>query len=1013
MSSSWKQVKKYERWVLIGIVVILLATFSVSSVTARGCSGPRRTQDDYGGSFEVAPGKRVSVSHEDFLEVYDRYAPLYEAGFGGPSILFGAEMREARHNRGLTGTWTHIVAVKAAEAAGYRVGDEELREGIQELVMRAQMTRPGMSPRDQGLRYSAQMYDEVIGYLGRFSRSSQYTRAQFETTVREILLKDKFLGDVVALQRHTLSREKAYEEWKATRQRVDLAFAAVPAAQFVAEAGLEETTRTAVGAQADAVRRLADAAKDVRRITTVVELAAKTNGAVPADVGELLGKDPGRSQVGVEMPKDPWGQPFAYAKVGDVGRVTSAGPDQKPGSADDVGLDVVETLDAAGTVRRTADAVMRWRETTKAWPTALADLMKAPAVEPGKPAVSAPLAEVPKDPWGKELVWDAATTTLRSSGPDGAAGTPDDVATELVGETLRVGWPARLAVFVLDGSKDAWGRALALRVTSGNPLAFEVSSAGADGADGTDDDVKTGNKDAIEAWYASVKFDYRLPPRRELEVLYAVPVLVPDAILTEAWKRFPDWRPSETEAFDVFRSGRMYRTQEGEGADAKPVDPKDPEKGYGADLLKSLREKGLVPKECVGWPVPDGACFGDRKDAPAAGTAGLPSPDADPLYKTYLERGWRHVVLRDQFLEKMLDAMLRECRTAAEAHDKWLAGGKAGPEPALVTFAQQLAKTKDLQPSADGASKGERFLQLYSTDGNPIAREDAEKLPYLEDYALWNILAPMKDGEYSDLPRPIRNDSVRTALHLVKQHASRDRTVDEVRDEVWPKYVESRAMERASKELDRVRADLAKPAEGAAKPDGEARASALVAAVEAAGKARGYTASFGRTGLFTGETARGQRDPVAPAGASDAERAAIAQRSFVRRNGWDAVRPTDQTGGKPVDAGSVGRFVLRDATRRGGETATGCAYVVLVAASEDAAPEEFHGREYGEWVRRKAYDETPEWFGGRASLRDREGYVLKTIFLLFDDWETVKNDYRVETNTDILMPKAAGGGARR
>jgi hypothetical protein len=46
MASAWKQVKQYERWVLIGIVVLLLATFSVAGAS-RGCSRgtPGRDQD--------------------------------------------------------------------------------------------------------------------------------------------------------------------------------------------------------------------------------------------------------------------------------------------------------------------------------------------------------------------------------------------------------------------------------------------------------------------------------------------------------------------------------------------------------------------------------------------------------------------------------------------------------------------------------------------------------------------------------------------------------------------------------------------------------------------------------------------------------------------------------------------------------------------------------------------------------------------------------------------------------
>ena len=79
--------------------------------------------------------------------------------------------------------------------------------------------------------------------------------------------------------------------------------------------------------------------------------------------------------------------------------------------------------------------------------------------------------------------------------------------------------------------------------------------------------------------------------RREFEALWTVFPLVPDEILAKAWKALPQYRPNEKDCFDRWRRqlGNYYRTQEGEGAEAKKIDPADPVKGHGAELVKALK----------------------------------------------------------------------------------------------------------------------------------------------------------------------------------------------------------------------------------------------------------------------------------------------------------------------------------------------------------------------------------------------------------------------------------------
>src|SRR5262245_30983948 len=361
MPRAWKNVRKYERWVLIGIVIILLATFSVTGATRQGCAvGGGRGANDHGGSFEVAPGKRESVSEEDFWSVYMRYHVIYEQPGWGPSIRWADEMQQARRN-GEVGTFMHMVLVKAAQGAGYVVGDEELLEGVHDMVTRI---FGGGRPSSRS-EFSPEKYDQVVAWIADRSGSRsghRFTRAEFEQTVREILLKDKFLSDVVALGRHRADRADAFEDWKPTQQRVDLAFVAVPAAQFAAAVELREATRTAIGAQIEALKKLRAAAQQLHRYADQLAKWQAAKKALPADEADLIKNAPPEAPgFGKEMPKDPWEKPYTYEKAGDVGRITSAGPDGKPGTNDDVTLTVADLLDASGVVWQVGDAIAGWQ----------------------------------------------------------------------------------------------------------------------------------------------------------------------------------------------------------------------------------------------------------------------------------------------------------------------------------------------------------------------------------------------------------------------------------------------------------------------------------------------------------------------------------------------------------------------------------------------------------------------------------------------------------------------------
>jgi len=1004
MSRTGKQVKQFERWVLIGIVVLLIATFSVTGVTSRGCGGHAPTRgEDLGGTFQVAPGQSRTVTHEDFLAVFRRYEALY-ARVLGPSLRFAGEMIEDRNSRKLIGTWMHIVQVEAAKEAGYRVADDEVRDAVRELVSRWAGRGGGFTP---------ERYEQVLEGISRGAQGT-LTKADFEATVREYLLKDKFLGDLVATDRYATDREEAFKAWKASRERVDLVFAALPATAFTDVVRPEEQTRTAISAQIAALQKGLDAAREVRRHTATVAAWHQRHGAWPVDEADLLSKEPGKA-LGAKLPNDPWGAPYVYAKAGEEGRIASVGPDGKVGTPDDVTTDVGVILDGLGTLRRVGDALRTWFRETGAWPETLAELTKAPPTKEGKPAVAAPLLEVPKDPWGAELAWDPAGAALRSAGVDRQPGSADDVIATLSKDVVSIPPPAAFAAWVpATASNDAWNRPLVVRFGAGR---FEASSAGADGVAGNDDDLSDGNGTDVESFFVSVRRDFAVPRKREFEAVYVVPSLVSDELFAKAWAKLPQFHPTDADAWDTFRAqlGAGYRVTDGEGENAPELDPKDPVKGYGADLRRQLAEKKRVPAGTAGWPVPAADAFADRKAAPASNTPGLPDPGVDKLYKTYLDKGWRLIALRDQFFAKLLDAMLKTARDGEAAYQAWLAGGRKGVEPdrAPTRFAAQLAAWQDLQPGEADVAAGGSFLTLYTTP-EPLERQAIEALPVLGDPAVSSYVDPLKDGDYDVTPRALFGGPALAAFRSVKRYNERDAELVEVRDksEFWDRYLETRALDRAARELDKVRTSLLPPPADPKRPapttaDGVAKVKAFQDAVEAAAKAKSLPITLDRTGLFVGATALGQRAPKPPESATVQEKDAMARRAYVRSNGYLAVRQTD--GSKSADVGSVGRFVLRDAPRLGVETPTKTAYLVVVGAQADPVPEEFHGKAFVDWVRQESYDANPEWQPARGILlHDRKGRVLRLLYGLYDDWERVKADYKVATNEDLILPKDAG-----
>jgi hypothetical protein len=395
----WKKFKDYERHFLLGLVIILLATFSISG-TIRGCardraSGGKDTSDE-GGSVEAAPGKRVEVTSDEFTAVHWRYWPIYEKPFWGPSLKYGSDLSTMTSQDKMSesaATWTHIAMVEAAKAAGYAVSDDEVQQAIQEIV-----TQGG----GRAVQFSTELYDKVLARFYLY-KGQPRSKAEFETTIREILLKDKFLTPLIDSMKSSRSRAEAYDDWKTTREHLVLDYVGIPAPQFLERVTKEEATRTTISKQESALADAASAAPVVARVARVAKEFQQKNGAPAKDDQELVTKEPGAALLSGKMPEDPWKHPVVYRAKDGGFEVKSLGRDGKEGGGDDVGPDVSDAVSTLGTLRTVADALVTWKKTTDAWPDAIEKLTTAPPGKSGTKTVP-PLVTIPKDAWNHELV---------------------------------------------------------------------------------------------------------------------------------------------------------------------------------------------------------------------------------------------------------------------------------------------------------------------------------------------------------------------------------------------------------------------------------------------------------------------------------------------------------------------------------------------------------------------------------------------------------------------------------
>src|SRR5688572_31867324 len=217
MAHWTKTFRRYERHFLIALVVLLLAAFSVTSALQQ-CDAPQGTASQrLGGSFQATPKQRVEISDADmldrtrnisaFTEVQGNVLTLEYEGYGlRPKSRASEKVKQA---------WMHVMLAEAAKAAGYRVGDKQLREAVKTVISRV--------PQMGGMQGTQPAYERFLSQVYGGPASA------FEAVLREVVAKDELLSVFVDSQRFEKTQGGLYEEWKVTAERVDLRYGAAEA----------------------------------------------------------------------------------------------------------------------------------------------------------------------------------------------------------------------------------------------------------------------------------------------------------------------------------------------------------------------------------------------------------------------------------------------------------------------------------------------------------------------------------------------------------------------------------------------------------------------------------------------------------------------------------------------------------------------------------------------------------------------------------------------------------------
>ncbi|MDF1701670.1 MAG: hypothetical protein P1V36_10990, partial [Planctomycetota bacterium] len=669
---------------------------------------------------------------------------------------------------------------------------------------------------------------------------------------------------------------------------------------------------------------------------------------------------------------------------------------------------------------------------TGAWPKTIEELKKGS----GNDRLP-PLTRDINDGWDRPFVYtpgadDKAAPTLASNGPDGDAGTADDVRITLDADEITVTPGPGLAAFTQSDLRDAWDRPLRVALRRAQPPTWRVTSGGADGDFATaEDNLVSGNARELEAFFSSLRSEYTEDAKRVFETLFVHLPLVTDAAMRRLWEAYPQFRPTDEE--QLFQDWRAYRGD----VFYKAEDPADPTSGHGAELVKEVAPEAtatLVPAKDV-FPAELSKPDAPKKDEEPKDGDDPKTDDADPDAedrKVFLDKGWREIVIRQKFFEQLMNDVLTRVRDSAAAASKaqaalarwesakettekaqkaWDAEWKgkeaeasqprpadfadAKPEvPAELTLAGVL-KDELGELVASGSDKTPAAIQYWKTP-KPMTREEYEANANFGTGLQFELNRLKADGDYNSVPAQLFTRLTKVLVRRIAYQPQRQLEYDEVKDKVFDRWVERRQMIRAGDRLKNLQEALEKAASdlGDDATD-EAKAKAAADALAAWSKAEGVEPVVETTGLFIGNT---PPPAIEVTDAMDAAtKAATERRNFVWRQGYATVKPVqsrqDTTSAEP---GTFGRRVLMDPVRD--EEGTGFAFLVRVAERQYPSKHEFSPRRYVEFLSQAVFGDRRQF---TKNLRDQEGRYNQTLAHWFDDMEWMQAKFDLQTNSEL------------
>ena len=573
------------------------------------------------------------------------------------------------------------------------------------------------------------------------------------------------------------------------------------------------------------------------------------------------------------------------------------------------------------------------------------------------------------------------------------------------------------------------------------PPTWKVSSPGADGVEGTEDDLTSGNAPELKIFFNTVRGDYAVPARRRFETLFVHLPLIGDETLKRLWEAYPQHRPTDEEKLYEY-----WRSYKGDQFFYRAEDPRDAEKGHGAELAKKIAPAAkatLVPAKDV-FPASLDVAKKDeepKKDEPKTDEPKTDEPtkeEAPPEdaadRKTFLEKGWREIVIRELFLENLLNDVLTRCREShlavsqatkklaaweqeraayEQALADWEKANAGKPEadrapkptepmaekpvvPAQVTFESVLAgELKELvTPSEAG---GVPAIQYWQTP-TLMSREEWEKNENFGDGLQFELSRLKEDGEYNGIPAQLHRRLTKVLVRRLEFKDREPQEYEDVKDKVFDRFVELRQMDRAADALKKLQADAQAAISALGSEANDEQKQETWDGVRTAWSEKlGNQALLESTGLFIGNVPPPPVEVEAEAPAQ--EKARLERRNYVWRAGYATVRPVDSKQDTvTAEPGTFGRSVLRDPVVD--EKGTGYAFLIRVAERVYPSKDEFSPRRYTEHLSTVVFGDRSR-MGRQRRLADHEGAIFKALDKWFGDIAWLKSTFDLQTNSDI------------